>query len=175
MTLSPRWRRALLTAHVACSVGWLGAVLAFIALAAIGLHSADAATVRGVYLVMLPAAWLVLVPLAGATLATGLVQGLGTAWGLFRHYWVLFKLVMTVFISIVLLIYMETFAGMARLAADAAAPLSAVRNASPLIHAMLALVVLLTSLVLAIYKPQGLTRHGWRKLFDGDQSAAGRK
>ena len=83
--------------------------------------------------------------------------------GPFRHYWVLFKLVMALFITVVLLVYMETFAVMARAATDAAAPLSAVRNPSPLIHAALALLVLLVALVLAIYKPRGMTRYGWRK------------
>ena len=47
---------------------------------------------RATYLVMEPAAWVVLVPLAFASLLTGLVQSLSTTWGLARHYWVLFKL-----------------------------------------------------------------------------------
>lgn len=53
---------------------------------------------RGVYLLMEPLAWLVLVPLAFASLLTGLVQSLGSAgaWVLVRHYWVLFKLLITV-------------------------------------------------------------------------------
>jgi hypothetical protein len=77
------------------------------------LTSDDAQTVRAAYLVMEPAAWLVLVPLAVASLLTGLIQSLGTVWGLFRHYWVLFKLLITVVATIVLLTYMETFRSMA--------------------------------------------------------------
>src|SRR5712691_3600039 len=118
MIMPTRVRKFALTAHVTFSVGWLGAVLVFLALSVVGLTSPDAQTVRGAYLVMQPAAWLVLVPLAFASLLTGIVQSLGTTWGLFRHYWVLFKLLITIFATIVLLIYMETFSAMARVAAD---------------------------------------------------------
>ncbi|MBA3504637.1 MAG: DUF2269 domain-containing protein [Betaproteobacteria bacterium] len=161
--MTPRLRKFALTAHVTSSVGWLGAVVVFLALAVVGLTSQDAQTVRGAYLVMEPAAWLVLVPLAFASLFTGLVQSLDTTWGLFRHYWVLFKLLIVVFVTIVLLIYMETFGSMAGMAADPSRDLGVVRNASPMIHAVLALLVLLVATVLAVYKPRGMTRYGWRK------------
>lgn len=163
MTLPPRLRKFALTAHVISSVGWLGAVVVFLALAVIGLTGSDAQTVRGAYLVMEPAAWFVLVPLAFASLLTGIVQALGTTWGLFRHYWVLFKLLIGVFVTIILLIYMQTFRAMAGVAADPGADLAAVRNASPMVHAVLALLVLLVATVLAVYKPRGVTRYGWRK------------
>jgi hypothetical protein len=163
MIMPPRVRKFALTAHVTTTVGWLGAVVVFLALAIIGLTSQDAQTVRGAYLVMKPAAWLVLVPLAFASLLTGIVQALGTTWGLFRHYWVVFKLLITVFATIVLLIYMETFRLMAVLAADPSVDLGVVRDSSPRFHAVLALLVLLVATVLAVYKPRGLTRYGWRK------------
>jgi hypothetical protein len=163
MTMPPRLRKLALTAHITTTVGWLGAVVAFLALAVVGLTSQDAQAVRGAYLVMEPVAWLVLVPLAFASLLTGVVQSLGTAWGLFRHYWVLYKLLITVFATVVLLIYMETFAFMAGVAADPSADLGVVRNASPVVHAALALLVLVVAAVLAVYKPQGMTRYGRRK------------
>src|SRR5919106_5163489 len=124
MIMSPAVRKFALTAHVTASVGWIGAVLAFLALAIVGITHQDRQTVRGVYLVMEPAAWLVLVPLAFASLLTGVIQGLGTTWGLFRHYWVVFKLLLTVFATLVLLIYMETFRVMASIAADHTADLT---------------------------------------------------
>jgi hypothetical protein len=161
--MPPRLRKLALTAHITTTVGWLGAVVAFLALALVGLTSQDTQTVRGAYLVMEPAAWIVLVPLAFASLLTGIVQSLGTAWGLFRHYWVLFKLLITVFATVVLLIYMETFGFMAGVAADPSADLGVVRNASPTVHAALALLVLLVATVLAVYKPRGLTWYGRRK------------
>src|SRR5205807_2622162 len=139
--------------HLTASLGWLGAVAVFVALAVIGLHSRDAATVRGAYLVMEPAGWYVLLPLAIATLLTGLVQTAALQWRLFGHYWVLFKLTISCFVTWVLLLYMNTFAAMARAASDVALPLDAVRTASPLIHAVMALVVLLVATILAVYKP----------------------
>ena len=163
MTLSPRLRRVALTAHVVSSVGWLGATFVFLGLGIIGLTSADAQTVRGAYLVMEPAAWFVLVPLAFASLLTGLVQSLGTAWGLFRHYWVLFKFLIAVVATIVLLVYMQTFSFMAGVAADRSVDLDAVRNTSPTLHATLALMLLLVATVLAVFKPRGMTTYGQRK------------
>jgi hypothetical protein len=161
--MPPGLRKFALTAHVTITVGWLGAVIVFLALAIIGLTSHDAQIVRSAYLVMEPAAWFVLVPLAFASLLTGIAQSLGTTWGLFRHYWVVFKLLITVFATIVLLTYMETFNFMARVAADPTVDLGVVRNASPRLHAVLALLLLLVATVLGVYKPRGMTPYGRRK------------
>jgi hypothetical protein len=160
----PRRLRAFaLTVHVVVSVGWLGAVAAFLALGVVGLTSREELAVRGVYVVMEPAAWFILVPLALASLVTGLIQALGTVWGLFRHYWVLFKLLINIFATIVLLMYMQTFGAMADLAADPGTDLPVVRNVSPVLHATLALMLLLAATVLAIYKPRGMTPYGQRQ------------
>ena len=61
MAFAPTLRKFTFTTHVTTSVGWIGAVLVFLALAAIGLSSPDERTVRGAYLLMAPAAWFVLV------------------------------------------------------------------------------------------------------------------
>ncbi|MGH3758326.1 DUF2269 domain-containing protein [Actinophytocola sp.] len=161
MTQGPRLRRFLLVVHVTTSVGWLGAVLAFLGLAVVGLTSADDGTVRGVYLVMAPAGRYVLMPLAVASLVIGIVQSLGSRWGLVRHYWVLFKLVITVIATLLLLRYLATFDALAAAAADPDTDLADVRSASPLLHATLALLVLLAATVLAVYKPRGAIR--WRR------------
>lgn len=79
MTMAPGLRRLTFTTHIASSVGWIGAVLVFLALAVIAMTSQDERTVRGAYLVMAPAAWFVLVPLAHASLLTGIALSLGTA------------------------------------------------------------------------------------------------
>jgi hypothetical protein len=163
MAFAPALRRFTFTTHVTSSVGWLGAVFVFLALAAIGLTSQEERTVRGVYLVMAPAAWFVLVPLAHAALFSGVALSLGTPWGLIRHYWVALKLVITAFSTVILMIYMGTFRQMADLAADPVAELGLVRNPSPLLHAILALMLLLGATVLAIYKPFALTPYGTRQ------------
>jgi hypothetical protein len=61
MALTPRLRKLALTAHVTSSVGWLGAVVAFLALSIASLASQDPQTVRGAYLVMELTGWVVLV------------------------------------------------------------------------------------------------------------------
>ncbi len=137
--------------------------MAFLALAVIGVTSNDERTVRGAYLVMAPAAWFVLVPLAHASLLSGIALSVGTTWGLFRHYWVALKLGITVFATVILLIYMGTFRQMAGVAADPVLDLAAVRNASPILHAILALILLLAATVLGVYRPFGMTAYGRRK------------
>lgn len=162
MMMTPGVRRLALTTHVTSSVGWLGAAFVFLAHAVIGVTSRDPQIVRGVYLVMEPAAWFALLPLALAALLSGLVQSLGTTWGLLRHYWVVFKLLITVCATVILFIYMSTFRQMAAVAADPRVDIGAVRNVSPVLHAGLAVAVLLVATVLAIYKPAGLTPYGRR-------------
>lgn len=88
-------RKVALTAHVAASVGWLGAVCAFLALALSGVLSADAAIVRAAYIGMHLTTWYVIVAFCLASFLTGVIEGLGTPWGLVRHYWVLLQLVLT--------------------------------------------------------------------------------
>jgi hypothetical protein len=163
VTLGPGLRKFALTAHVTVSVGWLGAVAAFLGLAIAGLASQDAQTVRGAYLVMELTGWFILVPLSVASLLTGLVQSLGTTWGLFRHYWVMFKLLINVFATIVLLMYMQTLEYFAGVAADTRGDLSGLRSTSPVLHAGLALLLLLIATTLAVYKPRGVTPYGQRK------------
>ena len=112
MTMTPRLRKFALTAHVTSSVGWLGAVAGFLALAVAGLTSQDAQMVRAADLAMELTGWFVIVPLSLASLLTGLVMSLGTRWGLFRHYWVLAKLLINVFATIVLLGHMQAVSRM---------------------------------------------------------------
>ena len=164
MALTPGLRKLALTAHVMASVGWLGAVVAFLALSVVGLTSQDPQTVRGAYVVMERTGWVVLVPLSLASLLTGLVSSLGSIWGLFRHYWVLFKLLINVVASIVLLLYMQTLDHLADVAAATTLSRSDLRgDPSPTLHAAAALLLLLVATTLAIYKPQGMTRYGQRR------------
>ncbi|MGH9786165.1 MAG: hypothetical protein ACRD88_18495, partial [Terriglobia bacterium] len=179
MTMTPRLRKFTLTAHVTSTVGWLGAVAAFLALAVAGLTSQDAQVVRAAYLAMGLTAWFVIVPLSLASLLTGFVQALGTQWGLFRHYWVLAKLLLTVLSTIVLLLKMEPISYLAGVAAETAlssADLVGLRI-SLLAHASGGLLVLLATTMLAVYKPRGMTRYGARKQHEqggtGDDSGSG--
>ena len=76
--MTPALRRFTFTTHITSSVGWVGAALAFLALAVIGFTTDDEVKVRGAYLLMAPAAWFILVPLAHAQrhrLVTGHLVG----------------------------------------------------------------------------------------------------
>ena len=160
MTMAPRLRKAVLTAHVATSVGWLGAVLAYLALDVTAVFSADPDRVRAAFAAMEVTVTAAIVPLALASVLIGIVNALGTSWGLFRHYWVLVKLLLTLVATTVLLLQTRTIHSLARSAGTAADP-----GALPgtLAHSVGGLVVLLLLLILSIYKPKGLTRYGWRK------------
>src|SRR5262245_66557568 len=103
--MPPRLRRFMLTVHIMCSVGWCGTVVVFLALAILGVTSHDAQRVRSAYLVMAPTAWWVLVPLALASLATGLIEGGGTTWGLLEHWWLGGIPMLTLLTKVVLLAY----------------------------------------------------------------------
>ena len=166
MTMRPRLRKFVLTAHVVSSVGWLGAVAVFLALAVVGLTSQDAQLVRAVYLAMEPAGWFVLVPLSLASLLTGLVQSLGSKWGLLQHYWVLMKLLINVVATTVLLLYMQTLGYLADVAAQttlSSGDLRLLRSPSPVLHAGFGMLLLLVAATLSVYKPRGMTRYGQRK------------
>jgi hypothetical protein len=163
--MTPRLRKFALTAHVTFSVGWLGAVAGFLALAIAGLTSEDAQMVRAAYLAMELTGWFVIVPLSLAALLSGLVQSLGTEWGLFRHYWVLVKLLITILSTILLLVHMQPTSRLAGLAAEttlSSADLLGMRI-QLVADAGAALLALLMATTLAVYKPRGMTRYGWRK------------
>lgn len=156
-------RKLALTTHVVASVGWLGAILAFLALAIVGLASNDEQLVRAVYRAAEPIAWFALVPLALASLATGVVQSLVSTWGLLSHYWVVIKLTITTFATTVLLVYTDTIGHFANLAKDPTSSLQDLRAVTFVLHSGIAAVLLLGATVLAVYKPRGQTRYGWRK------------
>lgn len=162
MTMTPSLRKFALTAHLTFSVGWIGAVLAYLGLGAAAVTSQDAQTVRATWIAMELTGWYVIVPLAFASLLTGLVMALGTQWGLFRHYWVLFSLVLTIFATIILLLHMPTVSFLADVAAEADNA-NLRRLGGDLLHPGVGLLVLLVIQVLNIYKPRGLTPYGWRK------------
>ncbi|PLP55694.1 DUF2269 domain-containing protein [Mesorhizobium loti] len=160
MVLTQRLRKAVLAAHVASSVGWMGAVLAYLVLDLVATFGQDIATVRAAFMAMALIVLYGIVPLALAAVLIGAILALGTPWGLFRHYWVLVKLLLTLFATTILLLETRAIGAMAAVAATGADPRDLPGS---LPHSVGGALVLLTTLVLAIYKPAGLTRYGWRK------------
>lgn len=162
MIMTPSLRKFALTAHIGSSVGLLGSIAAFLALALAGLTVQDPQIVRAAYLAMDLIAQFVIVPLALASLVTGLIQSLGTAWGLFRHYWVLTKLLLTAFATAVLLAKLELVSYAARLAAESVLLRTDLRaiGVELAVHAAGGLLVLLVPAALSVYKPWGPTPYG---------------
>ena len=165
MTMTPGLRKFALTTHVTSSVGWLGAVGAFLALAIAGVGSEDVQIVRAAYLAMHLTTWFIIVPLCLAALLTGIVQSLGTTWGLFRHYWVVTKLLLTVLATLILLVHTQPIDRVAAVAAQTTLASGDLRQLRFQLvgDACAALFVLLMTTALSVYKPWGMTPYGLRK------------
>jgi hypothetical protein len=161
MTLGPRLRKVVLTAHVVSVGGWIGAVAAYLVLAVAGSTSDSAETVRAAFIAM-ELLYFALVPLAAVALSTGLAQALGTNWGLLRHRWVLVKFVLTVVAFTVMVRHLDTVSAHAdHVAHSPAANLPGAGH--DLQHAVGGLVILLVAAILGVHKPGGLTRYGRRR------------
>ena len=160
-------RKFVLTAHITFAVSWLGTVAGFLALAIVGLNSQDSQVVHSVYLAMDLMTRFVIVPLSFAPLVTGPVLSLGTPWGLFRHYWIVIKLIITAISTIILLIHLQPISYLPEAAAKGALS-SADRpiQVQMVVASTAALIALLVVNILAVYKPKGMTRYGWRKQYE---------
>jgi hypothetical protein len=94
-----------------------------------------------------------------------LVQALGSQWGLFQHYWVLAKLLITIVSIPVLLAHMQGTSYLSGLAAETTsttlfrADLGVLRN-ELVERAGEALLMLVVATTLAVYKPWGRTKYG---------------
>lgn len=168
MKLRPGLRKFVRTAHITFTVGWLGAVAGFLALAVAGLNSQDVQLVRAAYLAMKLITWYIIVPFSFVPLLlTGPVLSLGTPWGLFRHYWILAKLVINFLSTLILLVHLQPIDYLSRAAAEGT--LSTADRAlqiQMIIASGAALVALLVATALAVYKPRGMTQYGWRKQYE---------
>lgn len=159
MRFPPPVRTAVLTAHVVTSVGWLGSVVAYLALdlaAATGNPELSGAAFVAMEVVVVSA----VVPLALASVVIGVVNALGTPWGLLRHWWVVVKLLLTSVATLVLLLQVPGIRAMADAARSGADPADL---PGTLGHSVGGLLVLVLVTVLSTYKPRGLTRYGWRR------------
>lgn len=166
MTLSPSLRKLVLTLHVLTTMGWLGAAAAYIPIAAYVLSHQDAQLVRSAVQIMDLVANLIVVPVAFASLLTGAALALGTKWGLFRHYWITFKLIFTIFAVFMLVAYTQELGHAASIAANrtlTSEDLRILQSPIHIIHPTGGLLIVVLATVLSVYKPKGLTRYGWRK------------
>jgi hypothetical protein len=165
MVMSSGVRKFALTTHVTSSVGWFGAVTVFLVLAVTGLAGSNTQTVRAAYLAMGLVTWGVIVPLSLASLLTGVVQSVGTTWGLFRYQWIVAKLTLTIVATVILLVHTQPIGRVAALAAERALSNADLRQLriQLIADAGAAMVALLVATMLSVYKPWGLTAYGLRQ------------
>lgn len=160
MRFPPPVRKAVLTAHVVTSVGWLGSVIAYLVLDLAAVTSRNTDVSRAAFVAMELVVVSAVVPLALASVVIGVVNALGTAWGLFRHWWVVVKLLLTSVATVVLLLQVPGIRSMAEAARSGADPSEL---PGTLGHSIGGLIVLLLVTGLSTYKPRGVTRYGWRR------------
>lgn len=152
--LPRRARAALLTVHVAVSVGWLGLDGALVALEVTSLTSGDPAVQGGIAAAMGALASWVLIPVVLTSLISGLVLALSTPWGLVRHWWVLAKCGIAVTLTAAGLALMLPRLDQVVTGGGEPAQLQM------LLARSLALVLLLAATGLSVIKPWGKTPHG---------------
>jgi hypothetical protein len=178
MAASPRLRKFVLITHVATSVGWIGAAATYMVLTIVILFDKDPVALRSALVAMRPLTWFILLPIGLLSLIVGIVQSLVTPYGLVRHYWVLFKLALTIISATILTQYTLELGKYSDIAANPASTQKAILGLGDpghLLHAGLGLLVLMVTLVLSIYKPRGTTKYGERKRLEQLRSSRDRK
>jgi hypothetical protein len=164
--MSASLRKFALIIHITTSVGWIGSVFAYLALVLAAIIKSDNLTLLSAWLMMEVLGYFMILPLGIASLLTGLIMSLGTKWGLFKHYWVLLSLGLTLFALAILYQHLPTISGFAVIASEfESGHLEHLRAglSGELFHAGLGVMVLIVIQVLNVYKPRGLTPYGWRK------------
>jgi hypothetical protein len=162
--MGPALRKTVLTTHIVTSVGWLGATVGILALAVAGVHSADVGSLSAAYHGTELIWRFVVLPFSFAALVTGLVAALGSPWGLFKHYWVLTKFLVTAAAIALLLLHTKTM--LPALMAQAAEASSVTQPAGshhggmdPKTHLVVAAtgttLLLLFTTALSVFKPWG--------------------
>ncbi|MVA76708.1 hypothetical protein GC722_11835 [Auraticoccus sp. F435] len=157
--LSRPAHRAVLLVHVASAGSWLGLDLV-LGTAVLTLLSGPPTEATAAALVLARLVGPPLLTVAVTTLASGLVLGLGTPWGLVRHGWVLAKLVITVVLLVLVVVLLLPALG--ELSAAAAASLDS--GAAPpavgqlVFPPVVSTTAVLGAMALSVFKPSRRSR-----------------
>lgn len=102
--LSRRWRQTTLIVHLVSAGAWIGVDVIVAVLVTVGWFGADVQTRSLAYQAL--AAFVVWPMLTSGLvcLATGVLLGLGTKWGLIKYWWVLVKLVLNLVLCTLILV-----------------------------------------------------------------------
>jgi hypothetical protein len=151
--LGPSARRAAITVHIASSVGLLGTTAGTLLLALTAAATDDVAFAEAIYRLMASFTVAFGIPLSMLSLASGILVGLGTKWGVLRYWWTTIKL---------LLILGVIVNGAANIGPTVEAlrsdPMAAGDQARAAIAAALSVAMLLTATGVSVFRPGGRVR-----------------
>ena len=157
--LGPRTRKSLLVVHIASVGAWIGIDVVMGVVIFTALRGDDATRALCYQALELFAGWpLVIVGLV--CLASGVVLGLGTPYGLVRYWWVAIKLAISIaFIALVPVALRPEVLEMAEQGRRFAAGIPAALAVGDLIYPpIVSPSALLLAMVLAVFKPWGPIR-----------------
>jgi Predicted integral membrane protein (DUF2269) len=166
--LSASARKLTLTIHIISAIGWIGVDFVLFVFAFTGLTSDDPSTIATCYLAIEMFAVVLLVPLGVLSLATGLLLGWGSKYGILRYHWVLWKLVLNLVLTTLVVILLRP--GVSEAADLVAASPNTISDeldqarANLIFPPTVSITALTIATVLAVYKPWGRTRYGQRRL-----------
>lgn len=162
----PLPRKINLIVHALFSVGLLGSILAFTAMAATALLVVSESARSGLYPAMSLVTLAAIVPMALAANLSGIISALATPWGLFSHRWIVYKFWITLFATVVLLIKTRLVMRMADCYSGGTCLIDDRWHSGLelVVHAVGGFTILLVPLALSMLKPKGLTAYGQRKV-----------
>jgi hypothetical protein len=165
--------------HIVCGVGWMGADIVLFILLSTGLTTDDGAVAAACYRAVSVFVPIAVPALSLGMLATGLVLGWGTRWGLLRYWWVLVKLALAT--VMVVLVFVSLLPGVNDLEdADAALSAGAVRESlgsapeTMMFPPVVSFLMLATAAILSVYKPWRQTPWSTRRASQHGTSDRGR-
>jgi hypothetical protein len=164
--LPARVRKTVLVVHVIASVGWLGLTIGNLALTITGMTTDSPDEQHAVYQVMGVLGDLLLIPISLTALVTGVLLGLGSSWGLFRHRWVAVKFWLTLIPVVLtpLALLPGIHDAVAVVSNTPPDQLADVDASGGLWAGCVSTTMYVTSVVLSIFKPWSRTRIGRRKM-----------
>lgn len=156
-------RKSVMVLHTVAGIGWMGVDIALLALLITARTTDDPALVVSGFNAIGIVVPVAVPPLSLLILLTGILQGLGTPWGLVRYWWVLVKLVLSlvmtvlVFLSLLPGIREMTVLADTTMSADALrASLGSLPN-TLMFPPIVSFLMLGTAAILSIFKPWGRT------------------
>ncbi|TDC45796.1 hypothetical protein E1281_29435 [Actinomadura sp. KC345] len=145
-------RKLLTVVHVASSVALLGEVWVLVVLNLTATLTSDGALAHAAYRLMGVLVFGGGIPLSMISLASGIALGLGSRWGIARHYWVFAKLLLLIGVILAGML-LFTPEAMADATAGGASP-SGGRQWTQVAVVSAQAAMLLTATALSVYKPR---------------------